>query len=170
MCDPVTGTAIALTAASGATSAYGQVQAGKAKSRAARYEAQVADINAQYADRDARDALERGELDALAHGRQVAKTRGEQTASMAAQGLELGYGSPLDVVTDTDLLAAEDRGRIYENAEREAQSYRIKASNYRSSARGSRLAASAAMSGAYIGAGSTLLGTAAQAFGQYKGK
>lgn len=165
MCDPATMTAMII--ASTAVSTYGGIQTSKANQSALGYQAQLADINAEYSDRAARDALERGELDALAHGRQVAALRGKQTNRAAAAGLELGFGSPFDVAGDTDVLAAEDTGRIYENANREAESFRINAQSYRNSASGDRAARANARTGMYIDAGSTLLEGATQISGTW---
>lgn len=165
MCDPATLTV--MTLASGAISLYGGIQSSKAQQASLRYSAQLNDINSVYADRAARDALERGELDALAHGRTVAKLRGEQTVAAASQGLDLGFGTPLDVAQDTDVLAAEDTGRIYSNAEREAQGYRINAQGYRNQAAGDRAARANEKTSMYINAGSTILNTATQIGGQW---
>lgn len=171
MCDPVTAT-LSFMAASTAVNTMGAIQTGQANKKSAKYQAQLAGINAVYADRAARDALERGELDALAHSREVAALRGEQTAGMAAEGLELGYGTPLDIAQDTDLLAAEDRARIYANAEREAQSYRIDAQGYRNQGLGYKAQAKNAVTSSLFAAGGTFLEGAAQfggAWQKYKG-
>jgi len=174
MCEPATLATIALvsSAASTATGVVGSLQAGKAQSASARYQGQLADINAEYADRAARDALDRGEFDALAHGRKVAQLRGKQTRDMAANGLELGYGTPLDIATDTDVLAAEDNSRIFANAMRESEGYRINAQGYRNEGAGARAAGANARTASYINAGSTLLDGASSLAGtwtKYKG-
>lgn len=166
MCDPVTATLV-LTAASGAAATYGGIQNSKGQQAMLNYQAQVGDINAVYADRAARDALERGELDVLAHGRQVAKLRGEQTLGAASQGLDVSFGTPLDIAGDTAVLAAEDAARLSSNAENEAQGYRINAQNYRNDAAGNRAAKANEHTSMIIGAGTTLLNTAAQLSGTW---
>lgn len=178
MCDPVTLTtigtfvgahaaAIATTAAVGSTglAVAGQVQASKAAQASANYQSQVANINARSADQQAQDAIARGEEDAQAHGQRVAQLRGQQTASMAAMGLELGYGSPLEIAQDTSLGAAQDARRLRENAGREADSYRISAANSRTDAVSARASGQAAKSSMLINAGSTILGGAGQLAG-----
>lgn len=166
MCDPVTMTV--LTIASIATTAVGGIQSGRAQQAAARYQGQLQDINAINADRAARDALERGELDAVKHGREVAALRSRQELSFASQGLDLGFGSPADVVGDTNRLGNEDNARIYENAGREAEGFRINAQNYRAGAAGSRAEASNIGTATIINTGSTLLSGASQLAGQWK--
>lgn len=158
----------AATVAAGAVTAYGQYTGAQAQRAGLKYQSQVDEINAVNADRAAREALERGELDAVAHDRQVRQLRGAQIASQAAQGLELGFGSPLDILTDTDLGAAEDRATIYENANREAEGYRINASNYRASAEGARAQRANTKTQMIIDMGSTALTTATQLGGQWK--
>lgn len=166
MCDPVSAM-MALTVASTAVSTVGGIQSSKAQQAMADYQGQLADVNAINADRAARDALERGELDALKHGREVAKLRGQQIQRMAASGVEVGYGSSGDLLGDTDVLAAEDTGRIYENANREAEGYRINAANYRADAAGSRMEKANLKTSMVINAGSTLLEGASTLTGQY---
>lgn len=178
MCDPVTisaavgffsANAASIAAVSGVAatglSVAGGIQQGKSQQAMARYQGQVADINAISADRAARDALERGELDAVKHGREVAQLRARQQHAYASSGVELGFGSPLDVVGDTNVLANQDNARIYENAGREADSYRINAGNYRANAAGARAEAANAGTSMIINAGSTLLAGASQVAG-----
>lgn len=167
MCEPATLTALtlALTAASTGVGVAGAIQGGKQAQASANYQAQLADINAQNADKAARDAQERGEREAVKHGRDVANLRGRQLNAFASQGLDVGFGTPLDTAGDTDLLAAEDTRTIYENAGREAEGYRINASNYRASAEGDRAQGANARSASYINAGSTLLTGASQMAG-----
>lgn len=166
MCDPATLTA--LTIASGATSLVGGIQSAKSQQAALRYQSQLDEINAVNQDRAARDALERGELDALEHGRKVAALRAKQLNSAAAQGLDVGFGTPLELQIETDLLAAEDRGAIYENANREAESYRINASNYRASAAGAQAQSANVGTAMILDSASTVLNTATQLGGQWK--
>jgi hypothetical protein len=180
MCDPVTLTAFTTfvstnaatiaavsTVAAGATTAYGIQRQAQAQSAGLKYQAQLDEVNAVNADRAARDALERGELDAVAHGRQVRELRGRQIAAQASENLELGFGSPLAILQDTDLLAAEDRATIYENANREAEGYRISASNARASAAGNMAQRSNVKTAAILDSASTVLNTATQLGGQW---
>lgn len=167
MCDPATATLI-LTAAAGASATIGGIQSAKQQQAGLNYQAQLNDVNAVNAQRAARDALERGELDAVKHGREVAQLRGSQQVSVAQAGIEAGFGSPLDIATDTDLLAAEDTRTIYENANREAEGYRINAANYKAEAAGNRAQSKNVGTQAIIDAGSTVLSTASQMGGQWQ--
>lgn len=162
-----TATLAGLTLASTGVGVAGALQSSKAAQASANYQGQLADINALNADRAARDALERGTLDAVKHGREVAKLRGQQTQAFASQGLDLGFGTPLDTAGDTAMLAAEDNRTIAENAAREADSFRINAQNYRADAAGARAAGANARTAGLINAGTTLLNGATQIGGQF---
>jgi hypothetical protein len=91
-----------------------------------------------------------------------------QQAAARYQGHDLGFGSPADVVGDTNRLGNEDNARIYENAGREAEGFRINAQNYRAGAAGSRAEASNIGTATIINTGSTLLSGASQLAGQWK--
>lgn len=166
MCDPGTMTVLAL--ASAAVGGVGQYQSMKGQQAALTYQSQLDEVNAINADRAARDALERGELDAVKHGREVAKLRGQQTVGWAAAGLDLGFGTPLEVAGDTDLLAAEDTRTIYENANREAEGFRINAANYRASAAGARAQRANVGTEGILSMASTAVNTATQIGGQWQ--
>ena len=110
----------------GAYSSYSSAQAQK---QAADYNAQVQRNNAQIAKWQADDAYARGEKAVDDHMRKVAALKGSQTASMAARGLDLSEGTPLDILTSTDVLGEADRNTIKANAAREAWGYQVQASN-----------------------------------------
>src|SRR5688572_24461864 len=79
-------------------------EAGLAQQRAAEKQADLTDYNAAVADVQAKDAIERGEIEA---GRFRARTRslvGEQRAGMAAGNVDVGYGSAVDVQADAAFL------------------------------------------------------------------
>lgn len=105
--------------------AMGAYNQAKGEQAALRAEAQVQANNAQLAEWQAEDAVSRGELAAgevLQRGGQI---KGQQRAAMAANGVDLGYGSALQVITDTDYLTAIDATQVQQNAAREAWGYRM---------------------------------------------
>jgi len=178
MCDPATMTALftfasssagltTATVAATAVSAYGLNRQAQGQQAALDYQGQLAEVNAVRADKAARDALERGELSAIEHGRNVAKLRGQQIAKMAGSGVEVGYGSSGDVLGDTDVLGAEDLGRIHENAYREAEGFSVNASNYRAEGAGLKAQSANVRTAAIIDTGSTLLNGATQLGGTW---
>lgn len=126
-----TATGVAATASfvSTAFSVYSAVSGAKGDQGQAKYNAAVARNNALSAEYQAQDAISRGNKAAEEHSRKVAALSGTQRASMAARGLDLSEGTPVDILTDTELLGAYDINTIKSNAAREAWGHRAQASN-----------------------------------------
>jgi hypothetical protein len=164
MCD----LGIALTIGSTLLGAAGSIQQAQATAAADNYNAKVQDMNARLADRRAKDALDRGVLEEQKKRQQVAQIKGQQQAAMAANGVDLTFGSPLDTLVDTATMGEIDALTIRTNAAREAYDYKVDAVNKRAGATMSRMAASSASTGGYLDALGTVLGGAGKAYGQYK--
>lgn len=123
------------TQVAGATmSAYGAYQSSKDSAAAYGYQSQVARNNAQIAETQAQDALARGQIAEGEHGKKVAQLKGNQRAILAAHGLDLGEGSALNILSDTDFMGARDLLIIRDNAAREAWGHRVEGANYRADA------------------------------------
>lgn len=105
-----------VVAAVAAASAY---SGNKAKEQAAEYNAQVADVNKGFALRDQET--------------QFARTQGRAIASYGAGGVQLGTGSPMDVLADAAGQSELDRLKIKYNYESKSNLFRSEASNLRSS-------------------------------------
>ncbi|WP_334151657.1 virion core protein, T7 gp14 family [Hyphomicrobium sp.] len=148
--------------------AAGQVQQAQATAKANRYNAQVQKMNATIADNRAKDAIERGKLEEQRKRQEVARLQGAQTAAMAANGVDLSFGSPLDVLVDTAALGEIDALTIRTNAYREAYEHKVDAANKRAGAQLSSMSADAAKTGGYLSAAGTILGGGANAYGQYQ--
>ena len=147
-----------------AVSAVGQMQQAKAQAAAANYNAKVSDINAQISQRRAQDALERG---ADEEQRQRLKTQqilGQQRAAMAANGVDIGWGSPLDTMVDTATMGELDALTIRQNAARENYDYRVQAMNGEADAELKRGEAKSALQGGSLAAMGTLIGGVGSAF------
>jgi hypothetical protein len=158
MCDPATIAILGTT-----VSAMGSITAGIAAQRQGQFQAKVAEQNAKMADESARDAIEQGKRDNLLHYRRQAQLQGTQRAAMAANGIDLSFGSALNVQGDTKMIGREDADAISENAMRASRGYSIEAINYRGQASASRMEGKAGLIGG-IGEGfSTALGGASKA-------
>lgn len=94
----------------------------------------TANANAALADQQAADALARGQSNEFNSRLKTAQLKGTQTARMAANGVALDSGSPLDVLTSTDMMGAVDANTIRDNAAKEAYGYKSQAANYRAQA------------------------------------
>lgn len=162
MCD----LAIALTIGSTLLGAAGQMQQAQAASSAAKYNAQVAEMNAQLADRRAKDAIERGKVEEQRKRQEVAAIRGRQVAALAANGVDVSFGSPLDTIVDTAVLGELDALTIRTNAYRESYDHQVDAVNKRAGATLERMKAKSALQGGYLAAAGTILTGAGKAYGQ----
>ena len=164
MCELTTALMIGSTVIGG----IGQIQQANAASAASKYNAQVAEMNATLADRRAKDALERGAVEEQRKRMEVAQLQGRQRAAMAANGVDLTFGSPLDALVDTAVLGDLDALTIRQNAAREAYDFQVQGVNQRADATLSRANASASRTGGYLGAAGSVLGGGARAYGQYQ--
>lgn len=165
MCvDPMTMLMIGSTVMSG----VGAVQQGQAASASASYNAKVSDMNARLADRAARDAVERGKVEEQKQRQKTAQIIGQQQAGMAANGLDLGFGSPLDLLIDTATMGEIDALTIRSNTFREERDIRQQGANYRGQASMQRAQADSASTGGFLNAVGTVLGGGASAYGNYK--
>ena len=117
------GASIAGTAVS-AMSAYNQGKAAE----------QVAKNNATIAEYAAQDAQRRGEQDALEIQRKASAIKGTQRVSMAARGLDLGYGTADDLQAQTDFFSQSDVATTRTNADKESWSRRAQKANYEAEA------------------------------------
>lgn len=142
--------------------ALGQGYSALASNAQGTYEARVARQNARLENERAKDAIERGTTEAQRYQRRLSQEQGQQNAALAANGIDITFGSAADVRGDTAMFGREDTGTIYENAFREARGYEINAANFLSESRAARMRArSALVKGAFDIAG-TVLGGATQ--------
>jgi hypothetical protein len=167
MCDPVTITFVALTVAAGVTTAYGQIYQGQAANAAAKHEALVADRNAKLTEAAKVDAAKRGEREQLNHWRRVSQLMGDQRAQVAANNLDVNFGTPAEVVENTMLIGVEDSLLLATNTKKEVEGLDIEQANYRETSVAARARGKAALAAGKIGAVGTLLGTAAQVAGKF---
>lgn len=158
MCLPAATLLIAATAAA----SMGQVVSGIGQAQQYRQEAQIADRNRALANDQARDSIDNTNLEAQRRYRMLAQTQGSQQASMAANGVDIDFGSALDLQRDTAMIGAEDVTQIYKAGNERTKGYDISAWNYGNQASASRAKASGAIVSGLFGAASTALGGASQ--------
>ena len=148
-------------------SAYGQMQQGKAAAGQANYQAAVDRNNKIIADRQAEDAIKRGQNEEEEQRRKVAQVKGSQRTAFAARGIDLGSDVVIDTLSDTAMLGELDALTIRNNAAREAYGYRVQGMNYEASAQNNALAAKNAKSAGKTAMFSTLLSGASSVAGDY---
>jgi hypothetical protein len=159
---------LATTVASGVMAAGGAIKQGQAAKAQAAYQSAVERNNATIAGWQAEDATKRG---AIAEQRQrlaTSRLAGAQRAAYGSSGVALTSGSPLDVLTDTAMLGELDALTIRSNAEREAYGFRAQQGNLMAQSGLTQMAGRDAVQASYIGAGSSLLSSAATAGDRYQ--
>lgn len=161
--------ALALGLVSTAVGAVGQVQSGQAAMAAAKYNNQVAQMNAQMSERKARDALERGKREEQKQRMETAALMGRQKAALSANNVDVTFGSPFELINDTAYLGEMDARIIRTNAARESYDYRVQAVNQRSQGQLALMEGRSQRTGSLLAAAGTLLGGAGQAYGKYAG-
>lgn len=149
--------------------AYGAYRSAQAQKAQSEYQAGVARNNQIIAERNAQDAIKRGQAEEARHRLQVAQLKGTQRSVLAASGVELDDGSALDILGDTAELGELDALTIRSNAEREAYQARVQGMNYAAEAGLHSYAAES--TNPFLSAGSALfsgLGSVADKWYSYK--
>lgn len=113
-----------------ATGVMGSYQQSKAQQSAYEYQAAVNRNNAQYAEWQAQDALQRGATAEQNQRLKTAQLKSAQRARLAANGVVIDEGSALNLLDDTDYMGERDALTIRDNAKREAWGARVQAGNY----------------------------------------
>ena len=84
----------------------------------------MAGINQQMAESNAQQTLLTGQREVQKSQIATANLKGTQSASMAANGIDLGEGTANQVLTSTDVLGEADANTLQANAVRAAFGYR----------------------------------------------
>lgn len=109
---------------------YGQQQQQAAVKAQENYNAAIATNNKIIQDRLAKDALDRGQLDAKSHRRDIKGLVGTQRAALAGSGVVVDEDTAAELTADTTAIGEQEARNIMANAEREAYGYRTQANNY----------------------------------------
>lgn len=121
---------IGTSVAGAGASVYGNIQAQKAAAKNSKYTAKVAKKNELRAQLAAKDAEQRGNRDAARAAKASERLKGRQRAVLAANGVDVGAGSALDILEDTTRIGKADALAIRENARREADDYRAQGESF----------------------------------------
>lgn len=130
-----------------------------------KYESQMAQRNSEMEVEGYREERGIAQDEQRSFWRKVGATKGQQVASMAANGIDVGYGTAARIQDDTQMLANEDAKNMYRNQQQRQRGHLINASNYTGEARAARQRGKSALTQSFFSAGSSLLGGATQAFG-----
>lgn len=137
--------------------AYGQFEASRQNAKALDYNASMMQIQAA-------DAMQRATVDVADLRKQTDELQSAQTASYAAQGVDVSKGAPVALAEDTDARANEDARRIWRNATYQAWGLQMDASKTREEAartkKGGRYAAMSTLFGGAVGGAKSFFGSA----------
>lgn len=139
-------------------SAIGAWAGASAQKTSLRAQAEIAEINARTAESNAQATLFAGQREQQRSMLHTANLKGSQRARIAANGIDLGVGSAVRVLTTTDVMGEIDANQIKANAVRQAWGQRVVATNYENEALRARANASAISPG--TAAVTSLLGSA----------
>lgn len=157
-----------VASAAGAGVAYmGQQQAASAQSEASKYNAEVAANNQKMADTAAATAKQQGVIDQQAKANQEAMLVGQQKAGLAANGVDVGSGSALDLLSDTKAAGMLDQLTIANNAARTSAGFTNQGINYANQANIDKAASDAALQGGALKADASLITGAGQVAKQW---
>lgn len=153
MCDPVTigiiGTAVAATGAG--VSAYMGYQQQS-------YRAKVATANSKLESERAASELAKGQEERRNLARKYGALAGSQRAAMAANGVDVDFGSAADTLGDTSAFYREDLKTSIDNNAQAVRGIDISAANYTAEARAAKQAATGELISGAFNVGSTILG------------
>lgn len=119
----------------------GSYYSAKGQRIALKSQANMAEINARIAEQGAQAELQRGQREEQSVRLRAAQIKSAQRVAMAANGLDLGSDTNVELATSADLMGEIDANTIAANAVRSAWGYRTQAVNYQIDAMGKRSAA-----------------------------
>jgi len=99
----------------------------------ARLNQEIADMNAQFAELDAYDALLEGESEKARYQSVIDSVLGEQQAIMEAQGVDTSFGSAASISEETKFTAELNLMEIEKQAQERALGYKRQARDLRTS-------------------------------------
>jgi len=123
-------------------------------------QARMDELNAQLAEKAAQVELQRGSREVQNSRLKTAQLKSAQRVAMAANGIDLGSDTAVNILSSTDLMGEIDANTLEANAVRSAWGYRTQAVNASNSAIGTR--ATAKGINPAIGAAGSLLSSAGQ--------
>ncbi len=163
--DPISlGTTAAIgmgaSALGGGVGAIGNIISGNANAKSYQYQAGIAKINEQVAKQDADYSRAVGETEAQKSGMATRFTLGKIKAAQSGSGLDINSGSAKAVQESEQEIGSHDEAVIRSTAAKRAYGYEVEASQASAQSQLYTSAAKNAKTAGYIGAASSILGSA----------
>jgi hypothetical protein len=133
---------IALMGFGAVNNTFGSYFSAKNSKAALGYQAEIAETNAQIAELGARSELRKGQREEQRVRLNTAQLKSRQRTSLAANGIDLGSQSAVNILTTTDVMGEIDANTVAANAVRSAWGYRTQGTNFQNEARMKRATAS----------------------------
>ncbi|MDD3238224.1 MAG: hypothetical protein PHV37_09035 [Candidatus Gastranaerophilales bacterium] len=146
---------LAATAASTTLGVVSSVEQGKAQQAQYDYQTQVAANNAKIAENNAAAQRQQGIEESRMQRIKTMQAVGSQQAAMAANGLDVTQGTPLDVIEDTAAMGELDALNTQYNYEEKARAYYQKSNNFTNQAAMDSIAGKNAYSAGIMNAAAT---------------
>ena len=121
---------VVASVAGSVVSGIASYQQGKQQKAMYNYQAQVAQENAKIAENNAKMERQQGIEEARLQRMKTLQHVGSQQTAMAANGIDVTQGTPLDVIEDTAAMGELDALQTRYNYERKALSYEAQADNF----------------------------------------
>jgi hypothetical protein len=157
--------AIALSSFSTVQNVMGDQRQASAASAQGQYAKAVDYENARLSDLEAKDATDRGQLEAQRLGLATRQNVGASRAALAAQGVDVSSGSAADVQASESAGGAIDQVTARNNAAREAWGYTVQGIQQRREGDVAAITGDMTASGLRAQSWSDLLSGAAQTYG-----
>lgn len=126
------GTGLQLAGVIGST--VGAYKKSSGEQQGYQFQSTIAKKNAAIAEMQSKDAMLRGVKDEQNVRMRTAQVASTQRASMAARGIDIGEGSPLNILTDTAFMGERDALTARDNSAKEVWGFQTQAQNYRDNA------------------------------------
>lgn len=161
------GAGIAATAGGGILSAFGALSSGVANSNMFNYQAAIAKMNQQIDAQNAEFAIQTGEQQATQSGLKAGQTMGQIKASQASAGFDVRSGSNKQVQDSQVEVERMNSDMIRSNAAKTAYNYQVQGAMAGAQASMDTAAAGNSLAAGFVGAGSSILGSAASVSSQW---
>lgn len=135
----------------------------------ARIQDQINEMNARYAELDAYNVEIAGESEIAAYQPMISQTIGEQRVNMAAQDIDVTFGTAADIQEETRLTGYMNTLKMRQAARAKAMGLKMEASNMRLGGQMSRLQSETAARGAIASGIISAAGTGLNAYSRYGG-
>lgn len=122
------------------------------------YEARVARQNEAIEAERGRQSIVQGQIESRDFYRSLGRLKGQQEASMAANGVDLGFGTPLTVQQDTAQGGEDDATNMHRAQLERLKGYDISGANFQSEAAAAKFRGRSAMVNSAFEAGTSLMG------------